>query len=245
VNPIFISVIVPAYNEGSCIRSNLKKIVDYLSTRFSQFEVIVVDDGSSDDTPKQVSLAAQEERRIKLISYSTNRGKGFAVREGVLAAQGDAVCFTDADLSTPVEAIEKGMKDLEERCPVVIASRRHAESVVLLHQHWGRETVGRLFNLFIKILLSLSFPDTQCGFKCFTREAGRSIFSLARIDGFAFDVEILVIARRLGYRVKEIPVCWTNSPQSKVRPLRDLSRVIGDLLKIYRNDRAGLYSVPE
>jgi dolichyl-phosphate beta-glucosyltransferase len=245
VIPALVSVIVPAYNEEDCIRSHLKKIVDYLSGRFAQFEIIVVDDGSGDDTRKQVALATNEEPRIRLIPLSRNRGKGSAVREGVLAAQGDAVCFTDADLSTPVETIEIGIDALAENSPVVIASRRHPDSIVCLRQNWAREAMGRLFNRFMRLLVSLPFADTQCGFKCFTRQAAREIFSRARIDGFAFDVEIVVIARRLGYEIKEIPVCWTNSPGSKVRPLRDLSRVMRDLLKIYRNDKTGLYGSPK
>ncbi len=245
MTPAFLSVIVPAYNEASCIRSNVKKIADYLAPRFSRFEVIVVDDGSTDDTKAQAALAAGAEPRLKILSMASNRGKGFAVRQGMLAAEGDAVCFMDADLSTPVEAIGVGIDALEESAPVVIASRRHPESIVVLRQPWRREAVGRLFNRFIRVLHALPFADTQCGFKCFTRAAAREIFSRARIDDFAFDVELVVIARRLGYAVKEIPVCWTNSPESKVRPLRGLPRVVRDLVKIRRYDRVGFYGRPE
>ena len=242
VNPGFVSAIVPTYNEAGCIDANVQKIVAYLAAKFYSFEVVVVDDGSTDNTPQQVAQAAQREPRIKLIRFSANRGKGFAVREGVLRAQGDAVFFTDADLSTPVEEIEKGLKALEEDYPVAMASRRHPESIVCRYQSPAREGIGRLFNLVVRLLLSLPFHDTQCGFKCFTAAAGREIFSRARIDGFAFDVEMLVIARRLDYRVKEIPVHWTNAPESKVRPARHFLRVVGELSRIYRNDRRGLYS---
>jgi dolichyl-phosphate beta-glucosyltransferase len=245
VNAYFVSVIIPTYNEGGCIQSNLEKVVDYLSPISSQSEVIVVDDGSTDDTLKQVALAAHQDPRIRLIPFSTNRGKGFAVKQGILAARGDAVFFTDADLSTSIEAIQAGLNGIAEGCPVVIASRRHPESVIALPQNRARDAIGRLFNLVVRTLLSLRFRDTQCGFKCFSREAAREIFSLARIDGYAFDVEIIIIARKLGYRIKEIPVCWSDSADSKVRPLGDLSRVTRDLLKIYRNERAGLYSLPE
>lgn len=245
MNAYFVSVIIPTYNEGGCIQSNLEKVVDYLSPISSQSEVIVVDDGSTDDTLKQVALAAHQDPRIRLIPFSTNRGKGFAVKQGILAARGDAVFFTDADLSTSIEAIQAGLNGIAEGCPVVIASRRHPESVIALPQNRARDAIGRLFNLVVRTLLSLRFRDTQCGFKCFSREAAREIFSLARIDGYAFDVEIIIIARKLGYRIKEIPVCWSDSADSKVRPLGDLSRVTRDLLKIYRNERAGLYSLPE
>jgi dolichyl-phosphate beta-glucosyltransferase len=241
----FISIVIPSYNEASRIQPNLEKIVDYLRPRFSRFEIIVVDDGSTDGTPRQVAEAAHRESRIRLVSFPANRGKGFAVRQGILAAIGDSILFTDADLSTPVETVESGLKGLDDGYPVVIASRRHAKSVIVLRQSWAREVIGRVFNLVVRRLLSLRFQDTQCGFKCFSREAAREIFSLARIDGYAFDVEIIIIARRLGYRIKEIPVCWSDSADSKVRPLGDLSRVTRDLLKIYRNERAGLYSLPE
>ena len=237
----FVSVIVPAYNEGDCIQSTLGKIADYLRGRFSRFEVIVVDDGSTDDTGGRISQFAAREPAARLLAFPENHGKGFAVRQGVLAARGDAVFFTDADLSTPVEEIEKGLAGLEAGHSVVIASRRHSASVIARHQGRGREAVGRAFNLFVRSLLSLPYDDTQCGFKCFTGAAAREIFSLARIDGFAFDVEALVIARSLGYRVQEIPVRWTNSPDSKVRPVRDLLFVLRDLLRIYGNDRKGLY----
>jgi dolichyl-phosphate beta-glucosyltransferase len=245
VNPSFVSVVIPTYNEGGRIRSNLEKVVEYLSMRFSRHEIIVVDDGSRDDTVKQVTEIAREEPTVRLISFPSNRGKGFVVIQGALEARGDAVLFTDADLSTPVETIESGLKGLDDGYPVVIASRRHAESVIVLRQSWAREFIGRVFNLVVRRLLSLRFQDTQCGFKCFSREAAREIFSLARVDGYAFDVEIIIIARRLGYRIKEIPVRWSDSADSKVRPLGDLSRVTRDLLKIYRNERAGLYRLPE
>lgn len=237
MNPKFVSIVIPAYNEGARIQSTLEQVVSYLSTNFSQFEIILVDDGSTDDTAHKVALAARTEPRIRLLSFLTNRGKGFVVRQGMLAARGDAVFFTDADLSTPAEEIAKGLQGLEEGCPVVIASRRRPGSVIARRQGWPREGVGKAFSLAVRSLLSLPFLDTQCGFKCFSREAAREIFSRARIDGFVFDVEILVIARRLGYPVKEIPICWTNAPDSRVRPARHLPRVVRELWRIYWDDR--------
>jgi dolichyl-phosphate beta-glucosyltransferase len=241
VSADFISVVIPTYNEGGRIRLNLIKLVDYLRPRFARFEVIVVDDGSTDDTANEVAEAQRREPRVRSISFPANHGKGFAVRQGVLAAKGDAIFFTDADLSTPVDAIESAMKGIAEGYPVVIASRRHPESVIDRPQSRARVAVGQLFNLGVRALLSLRFRDTQCGFKCFSREAAQAIFARTRIDGYAFDVEILVIAERLGYRVKEIPVCWSHAPDSKVKPLRHLPRVAHELWKIYRTDRRGLY----
>ncbi len=241
MNSTFVSIVVPAYNEGSSIEATLETLVRYLRSAFSRFEVIAVDDGSTDDTSRKISEAAKIEPCISHLSLPTNRGKGFAVRQGILQAKGEAICFTDADLSTPVEAIEQGAIALQRGFPVVIASRGHPESIIALRQDRAREAIGKTFNLAVRTLLSLPFHDTQCGFKCFSREAAQAIFSRARIDGFAFDVEILVIARRLGYRVKEIPVTWTNSPDSKVRPVRHLPPVVRDLLRIYWNDRQELY----
>jgi dolichyl-phosphate beta-glucosyltransferase len=237
----FVSVIIPAYNEAPRIERNLERLAAYLSAKFSQFEIIVVDDGSTDETAQRVAPAARKEPRIRLVSLTANRGKGFAVRQGMAAAKGDVVCFMDADLSTPVEEIEEAANALQESSPVVIASRQHPDSAISLRQGRLRENIGKSFNRFVRALFGLPFEDTQCGFKCFTRRAAHAIFARARIDGFAFDVELLVIARNLGYRVREIPVNWTNSPDSKVRPARDLPRVVRDLLKIYANDRRGLY----
>lgn len=240
----FISIIIPAYNEAPRIERNLHQLAVYLSARFPQFEIIVVDDGSTDETAQRVAPAARKEPRIRLVSLPANRGKGFAVRQGMAVANGDVVCFMDADLSTPVEEIEEAANALQESSPVVIASRQHPDSAIALRQGRLRENIGKSFNRFVRILLALPFEDTQCGFKCFSREAAQAIFSRARIDGFAFDVELLVIARNLGYRVTEIPVNWTNAPDSKVKPARDLPRVVRDLLKIYANERRGIYGAP-
>jgi dolichyl-phosphate beta-glucosyltransferase len=241
MNSTFVSVVIPTYNEGGRIEPNLEKIIKYLNVKFAQFEVIAVDDGSRDDTPRKIAEVARKEPRVRHFLFSTNRGKGFVVREGILKARGDVIFFTDADLSTPVEEIEKAVQGLSEGYPVIIASRRHEESVIRLRQNWFRGTIGRVFNLLVRILLTMPLRDTQCGFKGFSRQAAQEIFSRVHIEGFAFDAEVLLIARRLGYSIKEIPVCWTNSPESKVRPLRHSLLVVGELLRIYWNDRKGLY----
>lgn len=241
MNSDFISVVVPAYNEAVCIQSTLEKLVAYLSARFSRFEIIVADDGSVDRTRAKVAESASKDPRVRLLSFAGNHGKGFAVRQGILDAKGESIFFTDADLSTPPEEIETALACLKEGFSVVIASRRHPQSVITRHQPRMREAVGAAFNRAVRALLSLEFRDTQCGFKAFSATASRQIFSLARIDGFAFDAEILVIARNLGCRVKEIPVRWSNAPDSKVSLGRHLYGVVKDLLRIYRNDRRGVY----
>jgi dolichyl-phosphate beta-glucosyltransferase len=229
-----VSVVIPAYNEGERIGITLGKLVKYLEKNFPRFEIIVVDDGSSDDTAETVKRVAETNRQIALISYSPNRGKGFAVRQGMLRAANEAVLFTDADLSTPVEEIAVALAELARGFSVVIASRRHPESVIALRQSWVRELIGRTFNALVRLMIGLPYKDTQCGFKCFTRSAAKEIFSRTRINTFSFDVEALLIAGAMGHAIKEIPVRWTNGVGSKVRPLRDGLKILGELLTLYR-----------
>ena len=229
-----VSVVIPAYNEGERIERTLSELARYLEPKFPRFEIIVVDDGSNDETAEKIKRCAQTERQIKLHSYSPNRGKGFAVRLGMLRAAHDAVLFTDADLSTPVEEIEIALAELARGFAVVIASRRHPESFIARRQNPAREFIGRTFNALVRVMIGLPYRDTQCGFKCLTRSAAKEIFSRARIDRFSFDVEILLIARAMGYAIKEIPVRWTNAPGSKVRPLRDLGSIVRELMQLYR-----------
>ena len=229
-----VSVVIPAYNEGERIEATLGRLTEYLAKNFPRFELIVVDDGSGDDTADKVKRAAETNPHIALISYSPNRGKGFAVRQGMLRAANDAVLFTDADLSTPVEEIAMALRELARGFPVVIASRRHPDSTIAARQSRAREMIGRIFNALVRLMLGLPYQDTQCGFKCFTRSAAKEVFGRARIDTFSFDVEVLLIAKTLGYAIKEISVRWTNAPGSKVRPLRDALTILSELLILYR-----------
>lgn len=229
-----VSVVVPAYNEGARIELTLEKLAAHLERNFSQYEIIVIDDGSTDSTAEKVRKMTVTNGRIVLRSLPVNRGKGCAVREGMTMAKGDAVLFTDADLSTPVEAIDLALAELKRGFAVVIASRRHPNSIIARRQSWAREAIGRSFNRLVRALFSLPFKDTQCGFKCFTQAAAREIFARATIDTFSFDVEILMIAMGLGYAIKEIPVRWTNAPGSKVRPLNDAATIVRELFTLYR-----------
>ena len=230
-----LSIIVPAYNEDTRIGLTLKTLAAHLERHFPAFEIIVIDDGSTDSTAEKVRQAAAANNRVALHSLPRNRGKGFAVRTGMMLAQGDAVLFTDADLSTPVEEIDLALAELKQGFAVVIASRRHPDSIIARRQSWARELIGRGFNKIIRALFSLPFKDTQCGFKCFTKAAAKAVFARATIDTFSFDVEVLMIATALGYSIKEIPVHWTNAPGSKVRPLRDAATIFRELFALYRN----------
>lgn len=244
MNSTFTSVIIPAFNEASRIQPTLLKILHYLAENFSRFEIIVVNDGSTDGTADQIAEVAVTDERIVTISMPINHGKGFAVRQGMLTAKGDWLIFTDADLSTPVEAIPTALAAGAEGFPVVIGSRRHPNSIIERHQSRSREAMGKCFNQFMRALLFLPYQDTQCGFKCFELGAAREIFGRARLDGFVFDVEILVIARRLGYAVKEIPVCWTDAPGSKVRFHETFLTIFKELFTIWYYDWRGHYRNP-
>ncbi|MEW6356891.1 MAG: dolichyl-phosphate beta-glucosyltransferase [Planctomycetota bacterium] len=231
--PIRISVVIPAYNEASRIKDSLGRIASYFERQAVSYEVIVVDDGSTDDTAAVVRSMAKRIEHLRLLTSNTNRGKGHAVRHGIAAARGDYVLMSDADLSTPIEEVEKLMRALKVGgYDVAIGSRAMPQSDVRLRQTPVREGMGKLFNLLVRLLVMRGFGDTQCGFKCFRANAARLIFTRQRIDGFCFDVEALMIARKAGLRVKEVPVVWLNSPESRVHILHAPIQMFWDLLRI-------------
>jgi glycosyltransferase involved in cell wall biosynthesis len=233
--PITFSVVIPAFNEADRIGPSLQRVWDYLRSRYGAggFEVIVVDDGSRDSTVVVVERFMARAPELRLIRLSQNRGKGAAVRIGMMAATGRAVLFSDADLSTPIEEVESALRLLADGGDVVIGSRALAGSRILVRQHRLRELMGRLFNRLTRILLQIPFRDTQCGFKLFRREAAHAVFHRARIDGFAFDVEAILIAMQLGYAVHEIPVRWINDPASRVTLIRHPAQMLADLWRIW------------
>lgn len=238
-----LSVVIPAYNEARRIGLSLQRVWEHLEARCGavDFEIIVVDDGSNDSTCAVVEEFAARAPEVKLIRLPHNRGKGAAVRTGMMAANGEAVLFSDADLSTPIEEAEKALKLLVEGNDVVIGSRALAGSRILVRQPRLRESLGRLFNLLLRVLLRIPFRDTQCGFKLFRREAAHAIFQRARIDGFAFDVEAILIAQQLGYVITEMPVRWLNDPESKVTLLRHPTQMLADLWRIRRAFKGSPY----
>lgn len=227
------SIIIPAYNEEKRIVPSLHAIHDYCSAKNMKCEIIVVDDGSDDNTRAVSSESIARIPQLKVIGYDTNRGKGYALRTGVLAAKGDYVLLTDADLSTPIEELSKLMHFMHNStCEIAIGSRALEGSLIVKKQPWWRQTMGKLFNKIVRILVIDDFHDTQCGFKLFRGDCARFLFKQARVDRFAYDVEILALAKKYGYRIGEVPIKWINSAPSKVNPLTDAARMLLDLLKI-------------
>ena len=210
----------------------------YLARQNYTSEIIVINDGSSDDTAGYVRRTFPD---IQLISYDKNQGKGYAVRTGMQAATGEYRVFSDADGSTPIEELEGLWKSFEAGADIVIGSRSLPQSDVQVRQHPIRESMGRAFNVFVKLLLHERFIDTQCGFKGFTAHSANIIFPRQRLAGFCFDAEILHIAQRHHLRIVEVPVCWTNSPHSRVHMLIDSLSMFCDLIRIRLYDLRGFY----
>ena len=239
-----LSVVIPAYNEGHHLPATLDEILSYLaSCRFSA-EIILVDDGSHDGTSEMAQVYVDKEKRaqVRLVRNGQNRGKGYSVRRGVLESHGSYALLTDADLSVPI----REMPVLEREvmgggCHIAIGSRDVEGSSIEIRQPRVRERSGKIFNLLTRLLTGLPYRDTQCGFKLFEMSRCRELFSKQTIEGFAFDVEVLYVARKWGLFVKEVPVLWRDSADTKVRLLLDAPRMILDLFRIRWNERKGLY----
>lgn len=228
------SFIIPAYNEVAAIGEAMARVSTYAS-RLGDWELIVVDDGSTDATARIVAEAERREQRIRLVRLPENRGKGAAVRAGMAAATGEWRIFLDADLSTEPEAFE-GFRPYLTDNDVLIASRAVSGSDLVARQPWWREKVGRLFNLLMRRIVGVPFRDTQCGFKCFCAPAA-ALFADVTTEGWAFDVEVLARAQRAGMRIVELPVRWRHDATSTVRP-GALFGIIRDLWRIRRLTRA-------
>lgn len=237
----YLSIVIPAYNEEAVIEKTLREVVGYLEGKSLSYEIIVVCDGCKDNTASIAEGFVKVNDRISVIDRKTNMGKGFSVKEGCLNAKGEYVIFTDADLSTPIEEVEKLLKWLKSNYDIAIGSRGLKESDIKIHQPWYRETMGKIFNLFVQILVMRGIKDSQCGFKGFKKEVAQKIFRKQTINGFGFDVEILYIARKFGYRIKEVPVRWLNRKESRVNPLIHSIQMLTDLIRIRFLDRKGTY----
>ncbi len=239
----YLSLVIPAYNEEKRIGKTLSETLGYLDSQNYDSEVIVVNDGSSDLTVQRVlEFRARAKNRLRLIENPGNRGKGFAVRNGMIQSGGEIILFFDADLATPLSEMTKVITPIaENRVDIVIGSRALDRNLIGIHQSPFRETVGRLGNLLQFILTGLDFKDTQCGFKAFSRAAAQSIFPLQRIDGFGFDPEVLFIARKQGWRILETPVRWNHVEGSKINPITSPIKVLFEVASIRWNDLLGKY----
>ena len=230
---MYLSIVIPAYNEEKSIQGALDGIFRFMGTKGYDYETILVDDGSVDRT---VFRARQSELAkaglLRIIRNGTNRGKGYSVRKGILSSQGEYVLFTDADMSTPIEEIDKLFGALDKGYDIAVGSRGVKGADIRFRQPWHRQSMGRMFNLLVKLLVMGGINDTQCGFKLFKGAIAREIAPLLRIEGFCFDVEMLYLARRKGCPIKETGVVWRHSPGSKVRLIGSSSRMFFDLMKI-------------
>jgi dolichyl-phosphate beta-glucosyltransferase len=238
-----LSLIIPAYNEVQRLGGTLEHVVEYFLRCDYTWEVIVVDDGSTDGTAQVVvPFAERYGEKVRCVGYGENRGKGYAVRFGMLqAAVGDYRIFYDADASTPIYEVEKMWPFFEAGADIVIGSRAHPQSQILVHQARYREWMGKVNNAILRLLGITRFRDTQCGFKGFTRRACEVVFSRQTIVHFSFDAELLYIAQKHGLRIEEIPIRWINSPKSKVNPVADAAKMFLDVLTIRWKDLRGMY----
>lgn len=233
---------IPAYNEEQRLPKTLETVGGWISARAFEFcELLVVDDGSTDRTSALVETYARANSCVKLIRNPGNRGKGFAVRNGMLSARGEWILYTDADLSTPVEEFDRLHQFAEQQqASIAIGSRALDRSMVSVHQNAFREYSGRFFNLMMRLLTGLAFDDTQCGFKLYNAHAAQTVFSRQLLDGFSFDVEDLYIAKICGLKAIEVPVHWANVEGSKVRLAQGI-RSFTDLVSIRLNGLRGKY----
>lgn len=239
-----LSLIVPLYNEAACMVENLKEMLAYLDMSGFSYELVLVNDGSTDATEVLCKHLSEDNASIRLISGAVNRGKGWAVKTGVLKARGNYIIFTDADLAVPIRFVEPLLKELRKAAPVVIGSRHLANSSLKVREGAGRQLLGEVFRRVTQWGLSLRVSDITCGFKGFTRSTAMDIFSRSVIHGWGYDAEILFLAQELGYPIREIPVDWYHSFDSKVKVGLDSLHTLGELLCIHYYQRTGRYLLP-
>ncbi len=236
------SIIIPAYNEEQRIFASIAEVLAYFRNKTKTFEVIVVNDGSTDDTVGKAREAASGDKRVKILNLETNRGKGAAVREGMIASQGAKVLLTDADLSTPLTELPRLEEALDQGFDIAIGSRGMQDSNLVRRQPLLRELAGKAGNLFIRVLCPAlwEYSDTQCGFKLFSGDVARRLFPLQLLERFGFDVEVLHLARRRGYTVAEVPVVWAHNTGSKVTPT-DYMYTFFEVTRVRINEITGKY----
>ena len=238
-NSPLLTIVVPAYNEEGRLPTTLPQVVAFAESQNYPVEILVVNNASTDCTADIVREIAAEHPIVSLL-YQPVQGKGAAVRKGMLEGQGEYVFMADADLAMPIEEVSKFMPPTLSDYDVAIASRE-VPGAVRYNEPGYRHLMGRVFNLLVRLLAVPGIQDTQCGFKCFRREVAQDVLNVQKIDGWAFDVELLHIARQRGYRIVEVPINWYYGEGSRVNPVRDSWNMLREVIRIRRNSRAGLY----
>ena len=239
-----LSIVIPAYNEELRLERTVRDAVEYFRATRPSFELIVVDDGSRDETSGLVRRLSDQLPEVRLIRLAANHGKGYAVRTGVVNSQGRLVLFADADGATPFAEIERLEGALDDGADLAIGSRALQARGVQVKAKLYRHLIGRIFHWLVESLTVRGVKDTQCGFKIFRSSVAHDLFSRMRMSGFSFDVEVLVMARRRGYRIAEVPVNWTHQPGSKVRLTVDSMQMAADLVRIRTLCMRGEYETP-
>lgn len=241
---IHLTILVPSYNESTIISESLKEIDNFLKSKKYSSEIVVVDDGSKDNSKLIINnlKLKGEIKNLKLVEYNENRGKGGALKEGILHCKGKYIIFTDVDLSVPIESVNEFLDELEKgESDVVIGTRKIKSAKVLVHQPWLRENLGKGFTFITRILTGVVVSDFTCGFKGFTKESAKKIFGKSLLSRWAYDAEILYLAKKFGYKIKELPVTWTNRKDTRVKLWNAVVTSLGDLFQLKLNDWLGKY----
>jgi dolichyl-phosphate beta-glucosyltransferase len=236
------SIVIPAYNESARLGATLEKVLAYVHAQRWDAEVVVVNDGSRDDTADIIRSFAAKDPIVQLVENPGNRGKGYSVRNGMLHARGKIVLFSDADLSSPIEEAPKLFHALESGADIAIGSRWLRAETQTQRQPLHRQIFGRVFNLLLRVTLGLKFKDTQCGFKAFKQPAVRAVFPYQKIERWGFDPEVLFIARKSGFKVAEVPVLWGHSGDTRIHPVIDGSKMFMEMLRIRWYSLTGKYN---
>jgi dolichyl-phosphate beta-glucosyltransferase len=235
-DPVYVSLIIPAFNEEARIGKSLDRILSFLRSQPYRSEIIIVDDGSQDQTVEVVRKFDQASDRIQVLKNGRNLGKGGAIRSGMLQAKGEYLFFSDADLSVPIETLSLFLSNLEKNSDVTIGTRQKAGAKIEVHQPFYREFMGKIYTTLSNWILGLQVSDFTCGFKGFRREVARDLFSQQRLNNWSSDAEIIYLAQLKGFRITEIPVRWCNDRETKVRLWRDIFTSLLGLIKIRLND---------